>query len=178
VRPLALVLTFWFKLYPPGRFPKDKVNGTRIFSTFAQRYTGMAPNGVAYTIGDVTTPSGAYSIPSSSNCVTTSTVANGVDLASLALSSSATATPSVRGAGGLQNTRTTSGLAANTTGSGSSGPSGSSGTADADMSAQMYPKIALWVFLSGIGTVVLFQLKANSKSRLKAFAYAVFIKSK
>lgn len=132
------------------------MNGTPVFSTFAQRFTGTASGGSAYTIGDLTTPAGAFTTPSSSNCVTTSTIANGVALASLGISAAAAAPTT-----GLQTTRTGSAIAANTAstaGTSDSGSSGntSSGAMGANVNAQAYPMIALWVLLSGIGAVVLF----------------------
>jgi len=136
--------------YPPGWYPTATVNGTPVFSTFAQRYTGTVSGGGAYTIGDLTTPAGAFTTPSSSNCVTTSTIANDVALASLGITAAAT-TPTT----GLQTTRTGSGAAASTAGSGSSANT-SSGAMGANVNAQAYPMIALWALLSGIGAVVLF----------------------
>jgi len=135
--------------YPPGWYPTATVNGTPVFSTFAQRFTGTA-DGSAYTIGDLTTPAGAYTTPSSSNCVTTSTIANGVALASLGITAAA-AGPTT----GLQTTGTASGNAASTAGSTSSGNK-SSAAAGVNVNAQAYPMIALWALLSGIGAVVLF----------------------
>ncbi|KAL7422328.1 hypothetical protein Q5752_002974 [Cryptotrichosporon argae] len=69
--------------YPPGVYPLD--NGTT--STFAQRYTGTYTiTGTelgTYTIGYTVTPQQAYSTPASSNCITYSTVSNGIPTASL-----------------------------------------------------------------------------------------------
>jgi hypothetical protein len=148
-------LTFVSKSDPPGWYPTATVNGTPVFSTFAQRFTGTLSGGSVYTVGDLTTPAAAFSTPSSSNCVTTSTIANGVALASLGVSGAAAAPTT-----GLQTTRTTSGIAASTASSGSagSGSSGntSSGAVGANVNAQLYPMIALWALLSGIGAVVLF----------------------
>jgi hypothetical protein len=139
--------------YPPGWYPTATVNGTPVFSTFAQRYTGTASGGSAYTIGDLTTPAGAFTTPSSSNCVTTSTIANNVALASLGLTAAA-ATPTT----GLQTTRTGSSVASSTASTADSGSSGntSSGAMSANVNSQAYPMIALWVLLSGVGAVVLF----------------------
>ncbi|KAJ7457369.1 hypothetical protein FB451DRAFT_1098095 [Mycena latifolia] len=78
--------------YPPGWYP-SVVGGTTTFSTFAQYATGVYTGGdgqpTSYTVGDTVTPSAPYSIPSSSNCVTTSTIANNIALASLGVSGSA-----------------------------------------------------------------------------------------
>ena len=38
----------------------------------------MNPDGTGYTVGDTITPVAPYSTPSSSNCVTTATVSNGI----------------------------------------------------------------------------------------------------
>ncbi|KAJ6632175.1 hypothetical protein B0H10DRAFT_2206576 [Mycena sp. CBHHK59/15] len=72
--------------YPPGWYPTT-VGGTATFSTFAQYATGIytGADGLtsSYTVGDTVTPTAPYTIPSSSNCVTTSTIANGIALAAL-----------------------------------------------------------------------------------------------
>ncbi|KAF8196951.1 hypothetical protein BJ912DRAFT_1020896 [Pholiota molesta] len=60
--------------------------GNYDFSTFAQRFTGTLPNGGVYTIGDLSTPSAPFSIPTSSNCVTTATISNGINLAAVGTS--------------------------------------------------------------------------------------------
>lgn len=69
--------------YPPGVYPLP--NGST--STFAQRYTGTYTDGAGsigtFTVGETVTPSSAYSTPASSNCVTHTSVGNGI--ASLAL---------------------------------------------------------------------------------------------
>ncbi|KAJ7450028.1 hypothetical protein B0H11DRAFT_324553 [Mycena galericulata] len=67
--------------YPPGWYP-TVVDGTTSFSTFAQYFTGVYTGNdglpTPYTVGDTVTPSAPYSIPSSSNCVTTSSISNGI----------------------------------------------------------------------------------------------------
>ncbi|KAJ7218970.1 hypothetical protein B0H12DRAFT_1224362 [Mycena haematopus] len=79
--------------YPPGWYPTATVDGTTQFSTFAQYFTGVytGANGqpTSYTVGDTVTPTAPATIPSSSNCVTTSTIANGIALASLGITGSA-----------------------------------------------------------------------------------------
>ncbi|KAF5319149.1 hypothetical protein D9619_008507 [Psilocybe cf. subviscida] len=77
--------------YPPGWYPTATVNGTPVFSTFAQRFTGTLPGGSVYTVGDLTTPSAPFSTPRSSNCVTTSSISNGIDLANPGATNTATA---------------------------------------------------------------------------------------
>ncbi|KAJ7908886.1 hypothetical protein B0H13DRAFT_2251474 [Mycena leptocephala] len=78
--------------YPPGWYP-TVIGGTSTFSTFAQYatgvYTGSDGQTTSYTVGDTVTPSAPATIPSSSNCVTTSTIANGIALASLGVTGSA-----------------------------------------------------------------------------------------
>ncbi|KAJ6456609.1 hypothetical protein C8R47DRAFT_187368 [Mycena vitilis] len=78
--------------YPPGWYP-TVVDGTTTFSTFAQYatgvYTGSDGETTSYTVGDTVTPSAPATIPSSSNCVTTATIANNIALASLGLTGSA-----------------------------------------------------------------------------------------
>ncbi|KAL1409832.1 hypothetical protein Q8F55_003831 [Vanrija albida] len=63
--------------YPPGIYPQP--NGQT--STFAQRYTGTFTQGGTvgfFTVGQTVTPPAPYSTPASSNCVTYSTVGNGI----------------------------------------------------------------------------------------------------
>ncbi|KAJ6632184.1 hypothetical protein B0H10DRAFT_1901612, partial [Mycena sp. CBHHK59/15] len=108
--------------YPPGWYP-SVVDGTTSFSTFAQYatgyYTGNDGSTTSYTVGDTVTPTGPYSTPSSSNCVTTSTIANGIALASLTSGVSAGSTPTASGTAkttakgaGTSSTATTSGSVA------------------------------------------------------------------
>ncbi|KAJ7060467.1 hypothetical protein C8F01DRAFT_194997 [Mycena amicta] len=79
--------------YPPGWYPTVDAGGSTSFSTFAQYFTGVYTGGdgqeTAYTVGDTVTPTAPASIPSSSNCVTTSSIANGIPLASLGVTGSA-----------------------------------------------------------------------------------------
>lgn len=76
--------------YPPGWYPTATVNGTPVFSTFAQRFTGTLSGGSVYTVGDLQTPAAAFTTPGSSNCVPTSTISNGIALASLGVTGGAT----------------------------------------------------------------------------------------
>ncbi|KAF7361377.1 hypothetical protein MSAN_01170500 [Mycena sanguinolenta] len=84
--------------YPPGWYP-TVVDGTTSFSTFAQYFTGVytgadgQPTG--YTVGDTITPDNPASTPSSSNCVSQSTISNGI--APSLLSSDAVATTTLDG---------------------------------------------------------------------------------
>ncbi|KAJ7279293.1 hypothetical protein C8J57DRAFT_1059161 [Mycena rebaudengoi] len=93
--------------YPPGWYPV--VNGdSTSFSTFAQYFTGVYNGGdgkpTSYTVGDTVTPTAAATIPSSSNCQTATSIANGVALASLGVSggggSGAAGAPTKPGSGG------------------------------------------------------------------------------
>ncbi|KAJ6456592.1 hypothetical protein C8R47DRAFT_186978 [Mycena vitilis] len=72
--------------YPPGWLP-TVVDGTTSFLTFGQYFTGVHTGAdgqpTPYTVGDTVTPDAPYFTPSSSNCVTTSTIANNIALASL-----------------------------------------------------------------------------------------------
>ncbi|KAF8639345.1 hypothetical protein AX17_001564 [Amanita inopinata Kibby_2008] len=93
--------------YPPGWYPTDNLNGSPVFSTFAQRYTGTLPNGYVYTVGDLSTPSAPYMTPSSSSCSTTPTIANNVPLTILGLpenSPTSTGSPSGTRSGGSRPT--------------------------------------------------------------------------
>lgn len=69
----------------PGRYPLP--DGST--STFAQRFTYTA-NGTPVTIGQTATPAAPALYPSTSNCVTYSTIANGVDPANLMVTAAPT----------------------------------------------------------------------------------------
>ncbi|KAJ7143337.1 hypothetical protein C8R43DRAFT_1130763 [Mycena crocata] len=116
--------------YPPGWYP-TVVDGTTSFSTFAQFFTGVFTGGdgntTPFTVGDTVTPSAPFSIPSSSNCVTTSTVANGVDVNLLITGAS--------GAAGASATPTASGGSAAGAGSGTSKKATTTPTAGAGSGA-------------------------------------------
>jgi len=152
--------------YPPGWYPTATVNGTPEFSTFAQRFTYTPPTGAPITIGDLTTPVGAFSTPSSSNCVTTSSISNGVNLAALGVSGAPAAPTS--GAGTTGSTAKASGPTTGSTGSTTATSTGASNTASpsasnkssaarsVNVNDQVYPLVALWAFISGISAVVLF----------------------
>lgn len=114
--------------YPPGLYPEG--NGQT--STFQQYFTGeyvVAGTTYSYTNGaaDQTTPTGAYSTPSTSNCQTTASISNGIRSlvsSSSAASSSSSASASGSMATSARGSSTAAGAAA--TGASSSGSSGSS----------------------------------------------------
>ncbi|ODN73068.1 hypothetical protein L202_08463 [Cryptococcus amylolentus CBS 6039] len=75
---------------PPGLYPLS--NGST--STFRQRYTGTWSNADEtgmFTVGQTVTPSSVAFYPKTSNCITYSTISNGIDTANYAV----TATPSL-----------------------------------------------------------------------------------
>lgn len=72
--------------YPPGWYPEVS-GGSTSYSQFAQYFTGTNNDGTGYTVGDTVTPSSVAFTPSSSNCQTTSTISNGINLASLGVTS-------------------------------------------------------------------------------------------
>ena len=81
--------------YPPGQYPIG--NGQT--STFQQYYTGeYVVNGQTFTYQngspDQVTPTAAYSLPSTSNCRTTDTIANGIASLAAAPASSSTSSAS------------------------------------------------------------------------------------
>lgn len=131
--------------YPPGVYPTATVSGTTLYSTFAQRFTGVA-NGVTYTVGTTVTPSAPYFIPSSSNCVTAPTISNGIPLAQLGIATSGAS--SGTSTGGAHSTGSSSG-----SGSPSSPSSSSSG---AISNSRMYSFITLIVLVSGVAAVMVF----------------------
>lgn len=143
--------------YPPGWYPTATVNGTPVFSTFAQRFTGTLTDGSVYTVGDLTTPAGAFSTPVSSNCVTTSSIANGVNLAAIGVSGASAPGPTATNGGAAA--ATNSNKATSTSSDVSSATSGAStknsGARSGNVNTQLYPMIALWSLLSGVGAVML-----------------------
>lgn len=112
---------------PPGLYPLPG-GGT---STFRQRYTGTyTADGTVgqWTIGNTVTPSAPYTIPATSNCMTYSTISNGINTNNFAVESapvlidgSSSATASV---GSTSQSR--SGGAAPTSSGGSGGSSAGS----------------------------------------------------
>ncbi|KAE9404238.1 hypothetical protein BT96DRAFT_813783, partial [Gymnopus androsaceus JB14] len=156
--------------YPPGKYPPQTLlkmkltsealgwyvegvsDGTTSFSSFAQYWTGVV-NGATFTVGDLVTPSTVQSIPSSSNCVTTSTISNGIDLASLGITGvSGTATGSASGATGSSS----SGSGSSGSGSSSSTSGGSSSGAERVVRTGMVECITLISMISAIAAIGLF----------------------
>ncbi|CAO1629330.1 unnamed protein product [Sympodiomycopsis kandeliae] len=82
--------------YPPGLYPQGNGQTSTFQQYFSSVYTDKS-NGNMYTFvngsPDQTTPTAAYSIPSSSQCSTTQTIANGI--ASIAPSSSSSSAASM-----------------------------------------------------------------------------------
>lgn len=107
--------------YPPGDYPIG--NGQT--STFQQYYSSVySANGQQYTFvngsPDQATPTAAYSLPSTSNCVTVSTIANGIRSIVPTTTSSSSASSTMTSS----RTGSTSGSQTTTASSGSSGSSG------------------------------------------------------
>ncbi|WWC72504.1 uncharacterized protein I206_106466 [Kwoniella pini CBS 10737] len=105
--------------YPPGLYPLS--NGST--STFQQRYTGTYTDGSGsvgmWTQGQTVTPQTAYSTPATSNCVTYSTIGNG--LAAVATgSSNSSSSSSSASASGSASSAAASGSAKAASGSGAS----------------------------------------------------------
>ncbi|KAJ9473825.1 Macrophage activating glycoprotein [Pseudozyma hubeiensis] len=121
--------------YPPGLYPEG--NGQT--STFVQYFTGeYAVGGTTYSYtngaADETTPTAAYSTPSTSNCKTTATISNGIKSLIASASSSTSSSSAAKGS------KTSSGSSASSTGSSgssgsSSGSSGSSGSGSSSSAA-------------------------------------------
>jgi len=145
--------------YPPGWYPTATVNGTPQFSTFAQRFTGTA-NGVPYTVGDLVTPTAVASIPSSSNCVTTATISNGVNVLSgggptpAPGSGGASQSGSVTSSGNKGSSPTKSAGAAAVTGS--LGSSNTNSTTTNSSPGLYYPGVTLLSVVAGMTAVSLF----------------------
>ncbi|CDR98855.1 uncharacterized protein SPSC_04458 [Sporisorium scitamineum] len=120
--------------YPPGLYPQG--NGQT--STFHQFYTGIYVAGgttYSYTNGaaDQTTPTAAYSTPSTSNCVTASSISNGIK-SIIPSSSSVPSSSSASRSASTSASRSGSGSSASAT-SGSSGSSSSGSTSGATTAA-------------------------------------------
>lgn len=106
--------------YPPGLYPQ--AGGST--STFEQFFTGTYVAGgttYSYTNGraDQTTPTAAYSLPSTSNCRTTATISNGI--ASLASASRASSSASTSGRSSMSSSRASSAASSSRPASSSSG---------------------------------------------------------
>ncbi|KAJ6536666.1 hypothetical protein B0H10DRAFT_1700166, partial [Mycena sp. CBHHK59/15] len=91
--------------YLLGWYP-EVTDSTTSFSTFMQYYTGYYTGAdsstTLYTIGDTVMPSTAYFMPSSSNCMTSATISNGIAavlLTSGAISAAATTVKGWSGTG-------------------------------------------------------------------------------
>ncbi|KAG6906752.1 hypothetical protein DXG01_012282 [Tephrocybe rancida] len=141
--------------YPPGWYPTATVDGTTQFSTFAQYFTGIGADGVGYTVGTTVTPAAPYMTPSSSNCVTTATVSNGVNIALLGISSTAAAAGSVSGpTASLPAATGVSG--SDSSSSSSSSPGSVPNSASSFSPSQVYPIIAFISVLSGAAAVFFF----------------------
>ncbi|CAD6938728.1 unnamed protein product [Tilletia controversa] len=112
--------------YPPGRYPL----GDGSFSTFHQyfvgSYTGADGAFTSYTNGaeDQMTPTAAYSLPATSNCVPTASIANGI----AAILPATTAAPSASGSGSGTGSSSSNTKTKGSSGSGSSGSSSSGGS--------------------------------------------------
>ncbi|KAJ7752423.1 hypothetical protein DFH07DRAFT_521225 [Mycena maculata] len=124
--------------YPPGWYPTATVDGVVSFSTFAQYfegvYTGSDGSTTSYTVGTTVTPSSAYFTPSSSACTTTSTISNGIALASLTSGAVGTAPPAVTGsAGSAPGVSTGSAKSGSTAGAGAGAGSGAGAGAGSDV---------------------------------------------
>lgn len=115
--------------YPPGIYPL--ANGST--STFAQRYTGTYTDGAGaiqtFTVGETVTPQTPYSTPASSNCVSYTSVGNGI--ASLAFATNTVATSSGASAAASSGASSGASSARSTSGSASASRSASSGAAAA-----------------------------------------------
>ena len=114
--------------YPPGLYP----TGNDQTSTFHQYFTGEYVAGgttYSYTNGaaDQTTPTAAYSTPSTSNCKTTATISNGIKSIIPTSSASSSSSSSAASSGSMSRaTGSSTGSGASASGTGSSGSSGSS----------------------------------------------------
>lgn len=136
--------------YPPGLYPQ----GDGSTSTFQQYYSSVYtdPNGGLHTFvngsPDQATPTGAYSTPASSDCSSTSTIANGlsgidyIKSSSTSAASSSMATSAAGKSGSSARTGSTSGANAAASSSSSGGSSGA---------ATLAPGMAVAGFVAVVG---------------------------
>jgi len=113
---------------PPGLYPQ----GGGSTSTFRQRYTGTyTADGTVgqWTIGNTVTPTAPFSIPATSNCVTYSTISNGVNTQNFAVESAPVIVDGSNA--GTMSVGSTSQSGASASATGSQSGSGSSGSASA-----------------------------------------------
>ena len=122
---------------PPGLYPL----GGGSTSTFRQRYTGTyTADGTVgqWTIGNTVTPSAPFSIPATSNCVTYSTISNGVNTANFAVESAPViadgSNAGTMSVGSTSQSRST-GASASGSGSSSSGSASATGSRSGSASA-------------------------------------------
>jgi hypothetical protein len=111
--------------YPPGWYPVATAGASTSFSTFAQYFTGVyTQNGtpVPYTVGTTVTPSSAYFTPSSSSCLSQSTVKNGI-LTAAGTATSTIGSVGVATASASATVKPVPGAPAPGSGTGSAGPS-------------------------------------------------------
>jgi hypothetical protein len=111
---------------PPGLYPL----GGGSTSTFRQRYTGTyTADGTVgqWTIGNTVTPTAPFTIPATSNCVTYSTISNGVNTQNFAVESAPVIVDGSNA--GTMSVGSTS--QSRTSGAAATGSSGSSGSASA-----------------------------------------------
>ncbi|KAK0551414.1 hypothetical protein OC844_006575 [Tilletia horrida] len=95
--------------YPPGIYPQPDGSTSSFAQFFEGTYTGADGQVTSYTNGNSNqqTPSAAYSLPATSNCVPTGSIGNGIaSLASAANSASATVTTAVTQVSGTMITTT------------------------------------------------------------------------
>jgi len=134
--------------FPPGIYPQ--ANGST--STFAQRYTGSytGADGATslFTVGETVTPQTPYSTPASSNCVTYSSVGNGI--ASLSVTAGNVTASTTAGASGASNGASSGTAAGSAAGSmATSARSSSSGGSSAAASGAATSKSAAYMTHGG-----------------------------
>lgn len=111
----------------PGLYPQP--DGST--STFRQYFTGPG-----YTVGQLVTPTAPAAIPSTSNCVTYSTIGNGVDTASLVVPTTrASLATQSSGASSSQSATITSGVSSTAGGTGAAVSSAISASRGASVSS-------------------------------------------
>ncbi|SNX87926.1 uncharacterized protein MEPE_06637 [Melanopsichium pennsylvanicum] len=122
--------------YPPGLYPQS--DGQT--STFKQFFTGEYVAGgttYSYTNGaaDQTTPTGAYSTPSTSNCQTTATISNGIKSIVPSNSAAPSSSSDAASSASIARSGSSSAASASSTSGASSGSSASSSSSSSGASS-------------------------------------------
>ncbi|KDN52095.1 hypothetical protein K437DRAFT_261644 [Tilletiaria anomala UBC 951] len=124
--------------YPPGLYPQPDGSTSTFQQFFTGTYVGAGGSVISYTNGSPTqtTPQSAYSLPSTSNCVTTSSISNGIKAIMPTTTMSTAVSSSTSSSSGSSNN--------NSSGGSSSSSSFNSGASRATVAASFVAAIGLF----------------------------------